>query len=262
MSGITRCTWLRVTVVALGCAAFTSGCKNGDASTDLAAVLAIAPAAPVITSFGGVIPVNVMATVRVTTTTSVAGYPVSVDANFAVARFGGIGAGTDKGTVTVTALGTPYTLTRNGTADITYTYTPSASAPGGIGLNAGSTATTWSVSGLTLASASVNAPGQLVLVTPSANATVSRTSALTVTWSTGSGPAANSAVFISDAAGHTVFKQGLGAVSSGSFTVGELGTLSAGTGFVYAITYNYLLTNSNTAVLVGEAVALATITLQ
>jgi hypothetical protein len=81
-----------------------------------------------------------------------------------------------------------------------------------------------------------------------------------VTW-TVTNPGSRSAVFITDYSGHYKFYENLTGTTY-SIPTADLQTLTAGNAIVYAISYNYVLANSNAAVLIGEAVALRTITLQ
>lgn len=74
-------------------------------------------------------------------------------------------------------------------------------------------------------------------------------------------PGARSAMIITDYSGHFKFYENLTGTTY-AIPAADLQTLTAGNAIVYAISYNYVLANSNAAVLIGEAVALRTITLQ
>jgi hypothetical protein len=258
-----RHKWLTVAivvVVAMGILA--AGCKKDEETTTSAGTTPTAPTAPTISNYSGATPVNVLALVRVSVAQTIPGVgTIFVDANVGSATFGT--PGQDKGDVKVTVGTTDYPFIKSsGATGVTYSVAPPTANPQGVPLNAGATSVTFNATGYALAPAAVTVPGQLNITAPDANASVPRTSNLTVTWTMSGGSGTQSAIFISDAAGHSVFKQGLGNVTSGTFTAAELDGLNAGTAFLYAISYNYVLANSNAAVLVGEATALRTITLQ
>ncbi len=208
---------------------------------------------PTINDFGGAAPVNVLAVVRTSTTQM--GF--TIDAGVGVASFGD--PPQDKGTVKVTSVNKDFTFTKSN--DNYYTYTPDVSNPLGIEFNTGVTPVTFDVTGYSLTTASVNVPGQLKLTAPAAQSSVPRTESLTLSW-TATGTAANTAIFIVDKDGKNVFKQNLGNVTSASFTNTEMGTLAAGDAIVFAIAYNYVLSNNNETVLIGQAVSVNQITLQ
>lgn len=220
------------------------------------------PAAPTPTSYNGTTPTNVMAIVRTSTqqTVPVLG-TITVDANAATAVFGN--PGTDKGTVTVT-VGAANTqlgkLTTSGR--VSYIFPDPSNPTAVLTLGAGAQAAAFSVSGYTLTpNGTVTVPGQLTMTAPVVNASVPRNATLNVTWTVSGGAGARHAIFIADAQGHSLFKDGV-ANGSGSFSAAELAGFSAGTAWVYALTYNFNLVNSNDAVIVGEAVAINQITLQ
>jgi hypothetical protein len=240
-----------------------TGCKKDDATTT-PVTPRTAGQAPTPTNFGGPTPANVIAVVRTSTTLEpIPGFPVTTDATVAAATFGA--PGTDKGTVTATYSGTNYAFGKQTTSgSVSYVHPDPASPTTLINLGATTSNVSFAVSGYAFApttSNNVNVPGQLKMTAPLANASVPRNAALVVSWTT-LGAGSQNAIFITDYSGHTVFKQNLGAVATASFTAAEMGTLSAGGAFVYALSYNYRLTNSNETVLIGEAVAINQVTLQ
>jgi hypothetical protein len=174
---------------------------------------------------------------------------VTVDATAATALFGN--PGTDKGTVTVTAGGSSKTLGKlTNSGAVSYIFPDPANPTAVMSISSSATAATFAVSGYSLSpNGNITVPGQITLTAPAGNATVA------------GGAGARHAIFIADGQGHSLFKDGV-ANGSGTFTAAELGALSAGTGWMYALTYNYSLVNSNQAVIVGEAVAINQITLQ
>jgi hypothetical protein len=240
-----------------------AGCKKDEAgTTPTPTPTPTQPAAPTPTSYNGQTPANVLAVVRTSAkqTVPVIG-TITVDVNSATAVFGS--PGTDKGTVTVTASGTNSTLARltaNGV--VSYIFPDPANPTAQMTLSNSAVAVTFSVSGYALSpNGNITVPGQVTLTAPAANASVPRSADYTVTWTVSGGAGSRHAIFIADAQGHTVFKDGV-ANGSGTFTAAELGGLSAGTAWMYALTYNFNLVNSNQAVIVGEAVAINSITLQ
>lgn len=208
---------------------------------------------PTINDFGGAAPVNVLAVVRTSTTQM--GF--TIDAGVGVASFGN--PPQDKGTVKVTSSSKEYTFTKSN--DNYYTYTPDMSNPLGIEFSATATPVTFDVSGYSLSQQTVNVPGQLRLTAPATDSSVPRNQSLTVSWNL-TGTTTNTAIFIVDKDGKNVFKQNLGNVSSASFTEAEMSTLSAGSAMVFAIAYNFVLTNNNETVLIGQAASVNQITLQ
>ncbi len=252
------CAFTIVFVIAL------SGCKKDEGNPTTQPTPTTAGQAPTPTNFGGPVPTNVLAITRTSTTLEpIPGFPVTTDACVGVGSFGTPGA--DKGTLTATYSGTNYVFGKTTTSGAVSYLHPDPAAPTTL-INLGSTASTvsFAVSGYAItpaASNSIVVPGQMRMTAPAASASVPRNAALTVTWTTlGSG--AQNAIFITDFSGHSVFKQNLGVVTTAAFTAAEMGTLSAGGAFVYALSYNYRLTNGNETVLIGEAVALNQVTLQ
>ncbi|MDP2301375.1 MAG: PEGA domain-containing protein [Ignavibacteria bacterium] len=205
------------------------------------------------TDFGGATPTNVLAVVR--TSTSYGG--VTIDVGTAVATFGS--PPQDKGVVKVNSKGTDYTLTKQ--SNNAYIFTPDALSPQGIGFNSGSSEVTFSAANYSLTNNKVFVPGKVTLTAPVMDASIPRASNLTISWAV-SGAGSNNAVVVIDKNGKSIFKQNLGTVTSASITSSELQTLSVGTAIVYAISYNYILSNSNEAVLIGETVAFNTVNLQ
>ena len=240
-----------------------TGCKKDENNpTDPGTATPTQPSAPTPTSYNGVTPANVMAIVRTSTqqTVPVLG-TITVDANAATAVFGN--PGTDKGTVTVTVGGSPVQLGKLTTSGrVSYIFPDPSNPTAILTLSASAQAATFSASGYTITpNGTVTVPGQVTLTAPAVNASVPRNATLNVTWTVTGGAGARHAIFIADAQGHTQFKDGV-ANGSGSFTAAELAGFSAGTAWVYALTYNFNLVNSNDAVIVGEAVAINQITLQ
>jgi len=237
---------------------FLTGCKKDDVNGP--GNNTNPPASyPTPTTFNGVTPANVLAVVRVSTIANPSIPPV--DASVGVAMFGS--PGTDKGDVKVRFNNAdyPFTKSTSTSGSVTYTYTPSASNPTGIPLNTGYSDVTFSATGYTLTNGTVTVPGQMLISTPAANATVPRTAALTVTWANNSNSGMGKAIFISDKNGKSIFKDNATGTTA-EFTAAELGTLAAGTALVYVITYTYVLSNSNATVLLGESISFNSVTLQ
>jgi hypothetical protein len=229
------------------------GCKKDEASTDPGNNNQNTSTNPTPTDFGGATPTNVLAVVR-TSTTYVG---VTIDVGTAVATFGT--PPQDKGVVKVSSKGTDYTLTKQ--SNNAYIFTPDVLSPQGIGFNSGSTEVTFSAANYTFTNNKVFVPGKVTLTAPAMDAAVPRGSNLTISW-TVSGAGSNNAVMVIDKNGKSIFKQNLGTATSATVTSAELQTLSAGTAIVYALSYNYILSNNNEAVLIGETVAFNTVNLQ
>ncbi|MBX2975646.1 MAG: hypothetical protein KF721_05900 [Ignavibacteriaceae bacterium] len=229
------------------------GCKKDDAATNPTDNPGSTSTTPTPTDFGGATPTNVMAVVR-TSTTYVG---VTIDVGTAVATFGT--PPQDKGAVKVTSKGTDYNLTKQ--SNNAYIFTPDALSPQGISFNSGATEVTFSAANYTLGSNRVVVPGKITLTSPAMDASVPRGSNLTISWTT-SNAGANNAVMVIDKNGKSIFKQNLGTATSTTINSTELQTLATGTGIVYALSYNYILTNNNEAVLIGETVAFNTVNLQ
>lgn len=208
---------------------------------------------PFPTTFGGVTPTHVLGVVKA----SVSAGGTSIHTGSAFANLNN----QDKGSVSVNVGGTDYSLTKSTGTQVSYFFQPSQTNPTGINLGSGTADATFSVSGYTLGSSTVTVPGSVSLTAPAANASVPRNQDLTISWTTSSG-GTHSGIFIADKDGKTIFKEVSGSATSASFTAAELGTLAAGTALVYALSYNFVLTNSNEAVIIGEAVAVNTVTLQ
>lgn len=214
---------------------------------------------PALTNFGGATPTNVLVVVRTSTETTVGGVTLVVDATVGTAVFGA--PGQDKGDVKVVANATDYAFSKNNVdSNISYTYSPSVANPTGIGVSTGATSVTFSATGYALSPSAVTVPGQLKLTAPAANASVARSADLALSW-TITNPGFRSAVFITDYSGNFKFYENLTGTSF-SIPAADMQSLAAGNAIVYAISYNYVLANSNAAVLIGQAVALRTITLQ
>lgn len=239
-----------------------AGCKKDENNPANGGTTPTQPATPTPTSFNGVSPVNVMAVVR---TSSQQVVPVigtiTVDANAATAKFGN--PGTDKGTVTITAGGSNVQLGQlTSGGQVSYIFPNPSNPTSVLTLNTTAQLVTFAVSGYALSpNGNITVPGQVTMTAPAVNATVPRNAGLNVTWSVSGGAGARNAIFIADAQGVSVFKDGV-ANGSAQFTAAEMGTLSAGTAWVYALTYNFSLVNSNDAVIIGEAVAINQVTLQ
>ncbi|MDP3829794.1 MAG: hypothetical protein Q8Q47_00900 [Ignavibacteriaceae bacterium] len=229
------------------------GCKKDESTTDPGNTNQNSSTTPTPTDFGGATPTNVLAVVR-TSTTYVG---VTVELGLAAATFGN--PPQDKGVVKVTSKGTDYTLTKQ--SNNSYVFNPEALSPQGIGFNSGSTEVTFSAANYSLINTKVFVPGKITVTAPAAETSVPRASNLTITW-TVSGAGSNNAVMVIDKDGKSIFKQNLGTATSASVTSAELQTLSSGSAIVYAISYNYILSNNNEAVLIGETVAFNTVNLQ
>lgn len=261
--GIMKSTACSAVALSLFIILVISGCKKDDnpAGGGNPSPTATQPSAPTPTTFNGVTPANVMAVIRTSATQSVPGIgTILVDQNVATALFGS--PGTDKGTVTVTVGSSNYGLGKlSASGNISYIHPDPANPTSLITMGSSATAVAFNVSGMAAVNGSVTVPGQVRITAPAVDASVPRNAALNVTWTVTGGNGSRHAIFIADAAGHSVFKDGVPA-GSASFTAAEMGTLSAGTAWVYALTYNFNLTSSNTAVIIGEAVAVHSISLQ
>ncbi len=234
-----------------------TGCKKDDPTSPTNT--AQPSGVPTISNFGGATPVNALVVVRTSTETTVGGISFVVDATVGTAVFGA--PGLEKGDVKATASSTDYPFTKNTVSgSVSYIYSPSVANPTGIGLNTGATSVTFTATGYPLSPAAVTVPGQLKLTAPAASADVPRSANLVVTW-TITNAGTRSAVFITDYAGHYKFYENLTGTTY-SIPTADLQGLTAGGALVYAISYNYVLSNSNAAVLIGESVALRSITLQ
>ncbi len=241
-----------------------TGCKKDEAVTTPPPTQPPAtPSSPNPPSYNGFTPTNVCAVVRTSVAISTPIGVVVTDANAAAAKFGNP-AGSDQGTVTLTVGSTVYTLGKTtASGSVTYLHPDPANPTALIGMSTSSQSVTFNVGTYRLdgsATRSITVPGQLTLTAPAANANVPRNAALNVTW-TVTTAGSKHAIFITDVAGHALFKE-VAASGSGSFTAAEMGALSAGYGFVYALTYNFALYNGNAAAVVAEAVAVNTINLQ
>ncbi len=240
-----------------------AGCKKDDNPTSGGnnTNTATQPSAPTPTSFNGVTPANVMAVVRTSAAQTVPGVgTIVVDQNVATAIFGS--PGTDKGTVSVGVGSSNYALGKlSANGNVSYIHPDPSNPTALITIGSSATNVSFTVSGMAAVNGSVVVPGQVRLTAPAVDANVQRNAALNVTWTVTGGNGARHAIFIADASGHSVFRDGV-TTGAASFTAAEMGTLSAGKAWVYALTYNFNLTSSNTAVIIGEAVAVNSINLQ
>lgn len=209
---------------------------------------------PLPTEFGTASPTHILALIRTSITQS--GFTFSTGVGVANLN------SQDKGNVMVSVNGSDYTFAKNTGSSGTNYFFPDPNNPSQMmTLPNGSQPAVFSVANYTLTQNTVSVPGEITLNAPAANSNVPRTSDLTVDWNISSAGAYN-AIFISDQNGNYQFKQNLGNVSTAVFTAAELGQLSAGSAYIYAMSYNFVLTNNNEAVLIGEAVAVNQITLQ
>lgn len=232
---------------------FTVGCDKDDSTNNPGNGGNTPGSNPVITDFGGPTPTNVLALIRTTTTQA----SFTIDLGVGVANLNN----QDKGDVSAMVSGTNYTFGKlTSSSVISYVFPDPQNPTSIINLPANSTNVTFDVTGYALAQNSVTVPGQISLSAPAAGTSVPRSADLTVSW-TITGAGSNNAIFITDGS-NNIFKQNLGNVTSAVFTAAELSGLNAGNAIVYAISYNFVLTNSNDAVLIGEAVSLNQITLQ
>lgn len=237
--------------------ALNSGCKKDDGVTDVPDPVVI-PTPPTVTEFGGIHPTSILAVVRVST--EIPGLPFLLDATTASAQFGN--PGLDKGNVKATVGSSEYVFTKNTAgSSVSYSLTPSQAYPQGIQLSGGATDLSFNATNYLLSDSVVTVPGQLKVTAPINNATIQRSQNLNVTW-TVAGPGDQAAVYITDGAGHSKFYQALGNVVSFTIPSVDLLTLNQGPGYVYAISYNFRLSNSNEAVLIGEATFLRTFELR
>ncbi len=238
------------------------GCKKEDANpTQNRTTTPPSFSTPQPTDFGGPAPSNVLAAIRTVTTVSL---PVVgtqyVDANTGAAIFGN--PGSDKGNVKIVYSGTDYAFTKTaaGSGAITYAYVPAITNPTGIPFSSSATSVTFSVTGYALAVSNVVVPGQLRLTAPT-DSVISKSANLNVSWSTVGGAGSKTAVYIADAAGHFKFYQNMSAITSFTIPAADMSSFVAGYGFIGVVTYNYVLTNSNQAVLIGECVATKLLTI-
>ena len=242
-----------VIIFALLAVLIISGCEKVENPVDSGNDNTPTSSYPTPTNFGGATPSNTLAVIR----TSISQMGFSFSLGVGVANLNN----QDKGTVTATVSGDNFEFTKhtNGSV-VSYVYVPSQTNPtGGITLGSGSESATFSVSNYPLSNSTVTVPGEISLTAPAADASVPRSADLNITWSA-SNAGTNRAIFIVDHAGKSIYKEVSG--NGGTFTSTEMSTLAAGTGLVYAITYNFVLTNNNDAVLIGEAIATNNITLQ
>lgn len=209
---------------------------------------------PLPTEFGGVTPTHVLGLIRTSVTQS--GFTISTGVGVANLN------NQDKGDVSVTVSGTNYVFAKNTSGTSTNYYFPDPANPLSLmTLSSSAVTATFDVTGYTLQQKSVQVPGAMSLTAPAANSSIPRTSDLTISWTATSAGAYN-AIFISDKNGAYKFKQNITGANSATFTAAELGTLAAGDAYVYALTYNFVLSNNNEAVLIGEAVTVNQVTLQ
>ncbi|MBI5474748.1 MAG: hypothetical protein HY961_20605 [Ignavibacteriae bacterium] len=215
---------------------------------------------PQLTNFGGPTPTNVLAAIRTVTTMTL---PVVgtqyIDANTGVAVFGTPGA--DKGDVKIVYSGTNYPFTKNTVSGaVSYAYVPSVTNPTGIPLSSGATTVTFNVSGYALAAANVVVPGQVRLSAPT-DSVISKSAGVVISWIVSGGAGSKTAVYITDAAGHFKFYENMGAINTYTIPAADISGFTNGYGFLGVVTYNYVLTNSNQAVLIGECAATKTLTI-
>lgn len=209
---------------------------------------------PMPTEFGGATPTHILGLIR--TSVSTGGFTVSTGVGVANLN------NQDKGDVSVKVGGSTYTFAKSTSGGNTSYFFPNPSAPQVMTIAGnGLTNAEFNVTGYSLQQKVVGVPGVVTLNSPAAGSTVPRTSDLTLNWSAQDAGVYN-AIFITDQNGNTKFKQNLSGVTSATFSASELGALSAGSAYVYALTYNFVISNNNEAVLIGQAVAVNQITLQ
>lgn len=211
------------------------------------------------TNFGGVAPQNVLVAVRgsYSMSTGIPGLPnVEIDLGQAVAKFNQ-GSPT---AVSVVAGGQTYNLTKDGN---TFYYIPSATniQPGAtsIGIEYGSSAQ-FNVQGYNLTTNTVAVPSRISISNFGSGATLNRNSNFTVAWTGGSGGNFWQ-VFIVDSRGNSVTQEGTSG-SSVTFAPSQLSRLATGTGQVIALRYNYVFSNNQETVLVGEAISTVSVNIQ
>lgn len=211
------------------------------------------------TSFGGATPQNVLAAVRGSYSVSagVPGIPnVEIDYGQAVALFN---QGSPS-SVSVEADGTTHNLTKDGN---TFYFVPNPAniTPGAtsIGINYTGNAR-FTVQGYNLTTNTISVPSRISISRPATGANLNKSNNFQVSWTGGSG-GTTWQVFIIDSRGNTVTREG----TSGSSTIFEasaLSGLSAGSGLVIVLRYNYTFSNNQEAVLVGEAVSSVSVNIQ
>jgi hypothetical protein len=237
-----------------------TGCKKDETAVTPTPSVPPSFTTPQISDFGGATPVNVLAAIRTVTTLTL---PVVgtqyIDANTGFAVFGT--PGTDKGDVKIVYGGTDYPFTKqtaNGT--VSYAYVPSVANPTGIPLGSGASAVTFSATGYALTVSNVTVPGQIRLATP-ADSVISKSSNVVLSWTVSGSAGARTAVYVTDAAGHFKFYENLGSITTYTIPAADMAGFATGYGFLGVVTYNFVLTNSNQAVLIGEAVATKLLTI-
>jgi hypothetical protein len=204
--------------------------------------------------FGGADPDNVIAIIRVTTTQM----GISFSSGLGFADFNSQDVGTVKATVGTTEYEFTKETENNETS---YMLINSASNPQGIDLGTGNANVRIDAQNYQIQNNTISVPGQIALTAPAANANVPRNQDLNVTWNAATGGQYNM-LFVTDAQGNSRNKTISAGAASGSFTASELSGLQAGTGIIYAISYNYVLSNNNQTVLIGQSLASTTINLQ
>ncbi len=211
------------------------------------------------TNFGGVTPQNVLVAVRgaYSVSTGVPGIPnVEIDYGQAVAVFN---QGSPS-SVSVVANNTTHNLTKDGN---TFYFVPSTSniTPGAtsIGINYTGNAQ-FNVQGYTLTTNTISVPSRVSISNPATGANLNKNTNFQVSWTGGSG--GNTwQVFIIDSRGNTVTREGTSG-STTTFQASALSGLSAGSGLVVVLRYNYTFSNNQEAVLVGEAISSVSVNIQ
>lgn len=236
------------------------GCKKDEAPTAPGTTAPPTFSTPQISNFGGPAPTNVLAAIRTVSSLAV---PVIgtqyIDVNTGVAVFGS--PGTDKGDVKIVYSGSDYVFTKQtNNGAVTYSYVPSVTSPNGIPFGSGASSVTFAAANYALSPNSVTVPGQIRLTAP-ADSVVSKSANVVLSWTMSGAAGAKTAVYITDAAGHFKFYENLGAITTYTIPAADMASFATGYGFVGVVTYNFVLANSNQAVLIGEAVGTKLLTI-
>ncbi|MGQ9805959.1 MAG: hypothetical protein ACUVRP_07770 [Chlorobiales bacterium] len=234
-----------------------TGCKEESSPSGGGGGTPSLPQVP--TNFGGVTPQNVLVAVRgaYSVSAGVPGIPnVEIDYGQAVAVFN---QGSPS-SVSVVANSTTYNLTKDGN---TFYFVPNPAniTPGAtsIGINYTGNAQ-FTVEGYNLTTNTISVPSRISISNPATGANLNKSNNFQVSW-TGGSDGTTWQAFIIDSRGNTVTREGTSG-SSTTFQASALSGLSAGSGLVIVLRYNYTFSNNQEAVLVGEAVSSVSVNIQ
>lgn len=233
-----------------------TGCKEESTSGDGGGTPSL-PQVP--TNFDGVTPQNVLVAVRgaYSVSTGVPGIPnVEIDYGQAVAVFN---QGSPS-SVSVVANNTTHNLTKDGN---TFYFVPNPAniTPGATSIGIDYTGTAqFTVQGYNLTTNTISVPSRISISNLATGANLNRSNNFQVSWTGGSG-GTTWQVFIIDSRGNTVTREGTSG-SSTTFAASALSGLSAGSGLVIVLRYNYTFSNNQEAVLVGEAISSVSVNIQ